>query len=299
MKFDSSQILILTILGVVAYTFVGHDSAPTTPFGPQPGYASQVKTVVVLTAKTYRKPKPDLPDDLGENTTKSPEIPEPSVVNVNPERPVAPTIEDLRPIVRIYIGNTYTCAPCRVLAQALDSLTIDQIANLPFQLLREPPPSWVPSTPTWHWQDTRGNWRQYQTPSVDEFSRVWRATQAFQSAPVQGVYGLGSISMGHASIPTKTDSSVARQLVDTLFQTMGQGNVKLTDNYSVLIPETVQLTLTRSGNRIALNVNGQPPRLRLQYLGIKYDALIQGIGVENRRMTIKLGGFPDVGFDIE
>ncbi|CAN5408194.1 hypothetical protein BH11PLA2_BH11PLA2_34490 [soil metagenome] len=86
-------------------------------------------------------------------------------------------------IVYVY-GDLQTCTGCIKTHTEWTELPAEQRNALPYSLVFKAPPGWERSWPTFHWQDTKGVWRQFDLYGIDnpksmlaEFARSYKATE--------------------------------------------------------------------------------------------------------------------------
>ena len=110
-------------------------------------------------------------------------------------------VEEKLPIVYAY--STAGCPPC-----AAAKREFAEAKDLPFRVeWSDKHPSWVTAYPTFHWEASKGDWRQRaQYDGVDKFVAMWRLSREGKKQAVQYHAGHDCPSCGRLQYVKESDS---------------------------------------------------------------------------------------------
>ena len=94
-------------------------------------------------------------------------------------------------------------------------------------------------------------------------------------------------------------SSISRDYVNLLLAYFGRGEVKLTPQASLLVPENLGLKISRKGDTVTAELSEPFPVIRYRTWGLRFDDTLRGATVNPQQAAIKLGTYGDVRFKVE
>lgn len=94
-------------------------------------------------------------------------------------------------------------------------------------------------------------------------------------------------------------SSISRDYVNLLLAYFGRGEVKLTPQASLLVPENLGLKVSRKGDTVTAELSEPFPVIRYRTWGLRFDDTLRGATVSPEQAAIKLGTYGDVRFKVE
>lgn len=130
--------------------------------------------------------------------------------------------------------------------------------------------------------------------------RVVEATEIGRLVGLQQMPGIAELwNRGRpAAVGLSGGTLPARQYVDLLMATLGKGSVEVRPGVTVNLAGNVTASLQRSGGLVGVTFN-PAPQVRIQRLGLTYDATLNGMAITERSIVLRLGGLPDLTFGVE